>query len=225
VLKSYANRPRRRFVTPLIAATGFLLSYYWASLSFDKATKIGTPYFSISLALNIILTLMIVTRLVLHYRSIRDALGFVVRLKRLYGAIVSILIESAALYAVSFILYMGPWIAGNDSQLIFLPILTQTQVCAVFFFCRFLAHLRALLIGCGDKQVIAPFLIILRAAKNRAMMNDTISSQDLGSIQWNAGKSTTENFPEGQLTESTGTNGETSTSLGTPVDPNPVEVC
>jgi hypothetical protein len=36
----------------------------------------------------------------------------------------------------------------------------------------------------GDKQVIAPFLIILRVAKRRALTAEVIVSGDLGSIQF-----------------------------------------
>ena len=90
--------------------------------------KFGLPYLSISISLNIILTLMIVIRLLLHNRGIRAAMGSPARIDRLYKAIVTMLIESSALYAVSSFLVIGPWVAGYRDAITFWPILTQTQV-------------------------------------------------------------------------------------------------
>ena len=88
----------------------------------------GVPSYSISLALNVLLTLMIVARLVLHNRRIRKAMGTPTTTGGLYNALVTMLIESSALYAASFLLFIGPWSAGNPSANIFSPILTGTQV-------------------------------------------------------------------------------------------------
>ena len=92
------------------------------------AINFGLPYFSISMSLNILLTLMIVVRLVLHSRNIRAAMGSPVGVSGLYKAIVTMLIESSALYAVNSLLFVGPWGAGNHAADIFLPILAETQV-------------------------------------------------------------------------------------------------
>ena len=102
----------------------------WSSV----AINFGLPYFSISLSINILLTLMIVVRLVLHSRNVRAAIemeepsgitGF-------YKAIVTMLIESSAIYAASSLLFVGPWGAGSHVADIFLPILAETQVRAFF---------------------------------------------------------------------------------------------
>ena len=85
------------------------------------------PYFSISLSLNVLLTLMIVIRLILHTRSVRTAMG-ISGIGGLSNAIITMLIESCALYAVSSLLVLGPWSAVNSSVEIFLPILAETQV-------------------------------------------------------------------------------------------------
>ena len=92
------------------------------------AANFGLPYFSISIALNILLTLMIVIRVVLYMRFIRTAKGASAGLDGLYKGIVTVLIESSALYAVNSLLFVGPWGAGNHASDIFLPILAQTQV-------------------------------------------------------------------------------------------------
>ena len=93
----------------------------------------GVPSYSISLALNVILTLMIVIRLVLHSQKIRRALGAPATTSGLYNALVTMLVESSALYAVSFLLFIGPWGAGNPSSNIFSPILAETQVRPDFY--------------------------------------------------------------------------------------------
>ena len=89
----------------------------------------GISYYSISLSLNVLLTLMIVTRLILHSRNIRKAMGTRDRPVGSYlGTIVTILVESSALYAIAFLLYIGPWRADSSVQYIFFPILAEVQV-------------------------------------------------------------------------------------------------
>lgn len=112
-------------------ALGILLEYrtsqpssIWNSLAAD----IGIPYFSITVSLNVLLTLMIVTRLVLHGRSFRDAMGTPARASGLYKAVITILVESSAIYAVTSLLFIGPWIAKNRASDIFLPVLAEIQV-------------------------------------------------------------------------------------------------
>ena len=92
--------------------------------------KFGLPYLSISISLNIILTLMIVIRLLLRNRDIRAAMGSPAEIDRLYKALVTMLIESSALYAVSSFLVIGPWFAGYRDVITFWPVLTHTQVSA-----------------------------------------------------------------------------------------------
>ena len=71
---------------------------------------------------------MIVIRLLLHSRDIRLATGTPAGVGRLYKTIATVLIESSALYAVNSLLFIGPWVAGNHTSDLFLPILAQTQV-------------------------------------------------------------------------------------------------
>ena len=91
------------------------------------AVDFDLPYFSISIGLNILLTLMIVVRLILHARNTRTALG-IAGICGLCAAIVTMVIESCALYAVSSLLFIGPWGTGNHAADTFLPILAETQV-------------------------------------------------------------------------------------------------
>ena len=96
----------------------------------------ATSYFLVSLSLNIILTLMIVTRLILHRRNLRRAIGVSDSSDGLYTTIVAMLIESYALYVVTFLIYVVPWEAGSPVTLLFCRILGPVQVCAIFAFLR-----------------------------------------------------------------------------------------
>ena len=81
------------------------------------------------MGLNILLTLIIVVRLILHSRTMRPSMGGPTGISGLYKDIVTMLVESSALYAISSLLFIGPWGAGNSAADIFLPILAETQVC------------------------------------------------------------------------------------------------
>lgn len=122
-------------------------SSIWSSV----AINFGLPYFSISLSLNILLTLMIVSRLILHNRNIRKATGAPPGASGLYKTIITVLVESSTLYAVNSLLFVAPWGANSHVADIFLPILAETQV-------------------------IAPLLIIRRVAKQSALTSSTIAS-------------------------------------------------
>jgi hypothetical protein len=100
----------------------------WASSS----DNFGYPYFLVSLSLNILLTLMIIARLVVHNRGIRSAIGALTGTNRLYKAIITMLIESCALYTLTFLLVIGTWGTRDYFAYISFPILAQTQVGALF---------------------------------------------------------------------------------------------
>ena len=108
-------------------AMGIVLNYQSADPSLETSPWAGIPYYTISLSLNVILTLMIITRLILQARDTRTALG-ITGIGGLCKAVVTMLVESCALYAVSSLLVIGPWGANNPITNVFLPILNQTQV-------------------------------------------------------------------------------------------------
>ena len=90
--------------------------------------QFGAPYFSVSFALNIVLTAMITIRLTVHGRNIRNAMGDAAGTGGLYKATVAIIVESYALFAVVVLLFMGTWAAKSFVQYIFLQILAQMEV-------------------------------------------------------------------------------------------------
>ena len=142
----------------------------------------GLAYLSISFSLNVLLTLMIIIRIILHVRNTRAAVG-ISGIGGLSKAIVTMLVESCALYAVSTLLVLGSLGADNGGSPItnfFLPILTQTQV---------RVSLRPLYLKKGGLmrrwivQVIAPLLIIQRVANKSALTGNTIASRHLSSFK------------------------------------------
>ena len=128
-LHSLAATPKAHFPD---TATGIMLiclilkpdSDVWGG----AAVRSGLPYFSISLSLNILLTLLIVARLAMHERYIRNALGTRSESSGLYETIITVLVESCAIYAVTSLLFVVPWGAKSHVADIFLPILAQVQV-------------------------------------------------------------------------------------------------
>lgn len=128
---------------------GVVIVYQSAHPDWDPLPiLIGYPYFSVSVALDVLLTLMIVVRLILHDRGIRNATGAPANASRLYKTIITMLVESCALYSVTSLLFIGPWAANNNASNIFLPVL-------------------------GEIQVIAPFLVIIRVANRSAFPGNT----------------------------------------------------
>jgi len=121
----------------------------WSKVS----VNFGLPYFTISTSLNVIITLIISVRLLMYRRRMRKAFpsgspGFDITH---YTSIVSMLVESSALYAVVSLLFIGFYGAKSHLLNIFLPILSQVQI-------------------------IAPLLIILRVANQRAWTASTATA-------------------------------------------------
>ena len=84
-------------------------------------------YLSISISLNVLLTLMIVIRLIVHTRTIRNAMG-ISGIGAMCNAISTMLIESCTLYAVRGLLVIIPLAVENYIMAFFFPILAETQV-------------------------------------------------------------------------------------------------
>ena len=104
------------------------------SIQGSLAASTGIPFYAISISLNGLLTLMIVVRLILHRKNIRTAMGSAKGTGGLYKAIITMMIESSALYTVNSLLFIGPWSDGSWLADIFLPILAETQVRLPFTF-------------------------------------------------------------------------------------------
>jgi hypothetical protein len=170
----------------------------------------GIPSNTLSLALNVLLTVMIATRLVLHGRNIRNAMGSGNGANGLYKAVVTMLVESSALYTVNTLLFIGPWGAKSWVADIFLPVLAETQVRALY-------NDGSRCLTPDGEQAISPFLIILRVANRRAVTSETIVSGNIGSLQFRSHGSAmggSETLPEESPVSSTDAGGETPSRLG-----------
>ena len=111
-------------------ATGIMFQAAARSKDTSYATVVfdfGLPYISISVSLNILLTLLIAIRLILHTRNTRTVIR-ITGTSGLCEAIVTMLIESCALYTMSSLLVVAPWVAGYHDDIIFVPVLSQAQV-------------------------------------------------------------------------------------------------
>lgn len=115
---------------------GFIYQGQLADVSAHYAlfADFGKTYYSMSLSLDVLLTLMIVTRIVLHSRDFKKAMGSLVKPDRLYKALVTILVESCALYTVSYLLFLGPWASSSPICDAFFPMLASNQVRVIFTF-------------------------------------------------------------------------------------------
>jgi len=114
------------------AASGFMIAISrackWGSTAGGIAFNFSIPFVSVSISLNVLLTLMIVIRLVLHGRNIRTAIGSPVGINGLYKTVATMLIESSALFAVNSLLLIALWGVRSGAADTFLPIVAEIQV-------------------------------------------------------------------------------------------------
>lgn len=127
--------PRKQTMTPPTnitdPGTGILFVYSNTQPHITSPADIlksNVPYISISIILNILLTLMIVVRLVLHIKNIRGAMSSLVRPDRLYKIIITILVESSSLNAIGFLSFIGSWAVRSPVQNAFIHGLAEIQV-------------------------------------------------------------------------------------------------
>jgi len=125
-------------------------SNLWSGIT----VNFGLPYFTTSVALNVLLTFLISFKLIQHNQMLVEATSTTTNL---YKNVVTMLVESCALYALFSILFIGTYAAGNYASDLFLPILSQVQI-------------------------ISPYLIILRVATQRSVTGNRTYSSKSGNI-------------------------------------------
>ncbi|KAI0340440.1 hypothetical protein BDW22DRAFT_1309572, partial [Trametopsis cervina] len=113
-----------------------------------KSVNFGTPYYSLTIGLNIVVTALICARLLSLSRVIRESMG--PENARIYTGVASIMIESALPYSLMGIVFLVPYARGQ------LVAVALGQVWAK--------------ITC-----LAPQLIILRVVTDKAWTRDTIA--------------------------------------------------
>ena len=92
--------------------------------------NISVLHYSVSISLNVLLTLMIVARLVLHTRNIRTSMG-IAGIGGLCKVIITMLIESSVIYATSSLLVLVPLSTREVDPGGFMFILAETQARAL----------------------------------------------------------------------------------------------
>ena len=118
---------------------------YLDSGSTDASVNLNTAYLTICLSLNVLLTLMIVIRLVVHIRNVRRVIGDSEGSGGLHTAattVVTMLIESYALYAIAILLFIVPWVVHSAAVDLFSKVLGTIQVRSVFIFAPMCCCLR-----------------------------------------------------------------------------------
>ena len=113
---------------------------YFSSTFQNTATSarifeyVNPSYYAICLALNILLTLMIITKLILHRRSLQHAIGTSNAITKVYTTIVIMLVESYALYAIALLSYILTWTLQSPGTPITSKLIGNAAVCGVFSF-------------------------------------------------------------------------------------------
>ena len=203
-----------------------ILFVYQNSGMWPDTTTFGdftTLYYSIAVSLNVLLTLMIVIRLIVHIRNIRKATG-TSGFSGLHAAattVVMMLIESYAIYAAALLLFIISWSVDSWASNIFNVVSGTAQVRALSTFLQWVPW--TLLFNHGCTQVIAPYLIIIRVAKQRALTSESISGS-IGSIRFRSQGSADGDgsLPDEDPTNTLGENSEAPGELATG-DENAVE--
>ncbi|KAJ3476308.1 hypothetical protein NLI96_g11250 [Meripilus lineatus] len=117
----------------------------WTRITFSFAV----PYWSLSISINILLTLMIIYRLVTTRNLLISALGK--EHARDYTSLIAVTIESASIYSIVSLIYIVAFARNSAVQNLCLPVL-------------------------GQLMCIAPELIILRMAFGTAFSRETATS-------------------------------------------------
>ena len=102
--------------------------------------NIGVTY-SVSVSLDVLLTIMIIARLLLLNKEIRKAMNAPLKSSGMYRAVIMVIGKSSALYVVTFLLFIGMWAVDNPSEYFFFPVLAQAQVRTVSTFSNYIAIL------------------------------------------------------------------------------------
>ena len=163
-----------------------------SSLFSGITVSFGLPYFTISVALNVLLTIIIAWRLLLHNRELRRATGSSSGISQIYKSIITMLIESSALYATVSICFIIPYSISSYTSAVFLSMLSRVQI-------------------------IAPLLIIRRVATQRAFtasnMAGAVSSEQSAARFKSTGEADTPNYALSPIVDSKRNRSDVTTTI------------
>ena len=106
-----------------------------ASLWTSTTVQFTLPYFAISISLNVSLTLLLVGRLFHMSYNLRKTMGKNSEHGKAYISIATMLIESAAPYAIAAIVFIITYARNSNVQNLVLPVLAQIMVSCLYFSC------------------------------------------------------------------------------------------
>jgi hypothetical protein len=113
----------------------FQLTQPNANLWTKTAVNFAVPYWSISAGLNILVTILIVARLMVIRARTRAVLSS--NHSRTYTSVAAMLVESAALYSLTVMLFIITYARGSNVQNLVLPVLGQVQaICPLLIMWR-----------------------------------------------------------------------------------------
>ncbi len=107
----------------MAAQTALPDSSLWA----QGTVNIGLPFWSISMALSALLTVILVTRLMYMRHKIVNNLG--AHHGRMYSGIATMMIESGLPYGLVSFIFIVLYGIGNTAALLFIPLIAQVEVC------------------------------------------------------------------------------------------------
>ncbi|TFK23514.1 hypothetical protein FA15DRAFT_462916 [Coprinopsis marcescibilis] len=122
-----------------------------------RAVQFGTPYFSLSMATNMLVTVIIVSRLLIARRQIQRVMG--PKHGKEYTGVTALLIESAMPPALVSIVLIALYSQQIPAQVLFYPLLPQVQA-------------------------MAPQLIFIRVMRGRAWNKQTLTSNVSKDVQF-----------------------------------------
>ncbi|KAF9066945.1 hypothetical protein BDP27DRAFT_1329721 [Rhodocollybia butyracea] len=137
-----------------------------ATLWTKVTVNFGIPYYSLSVSLNIMVTLAISLRLMYYRNRLKKSLGTASNLP--YVSIAAMLIESSSVYAVGSLCFIIPYALNSAASHLFLPVLIQAQVLAPMLIIMRVADQRA-----WNSHTAAEHISTLRFGTSRRTANDT----------------------------------------------------
>ncbi|KAI0034801.1 hypothetical protein K488DRAFT_44707 [Vararia minispora EC-137] len=173
----------------LMLTASFVMGTLWTlqssqpGLSFYSALPMayGISYYTISLSINVVLTLLIVARLLWYRRTLLRSLP--PAHARHYLSLATVLVESATLYSLFALGFLISYAVSNPINQIFLTLAQSSQQ-------------------------ISTYLIIYRLADGRAWRADTLAHETLTTMQFDErparAKAATVDLPDTQTSDSDG---------------------
>ncbi|KAJ7055825.1 hypothetical protein C8F01DRAFT_1373335 [Mycena amicta] len=145
----YAAFPALMLLGIVVSSLALIVTTYTVKNSFlaPLSIQFGTAYWSLSISLNILLTLLITGKILRLRRQIKGPLGS--HHAEGYFSIVAMLVESASLYSIAGLFFIITYARSSSVQNLIFPAL-------------------------GQVQAIAPMLILARAADGRAWSQTTV---------------------------------------------------